>query len=620
MGNIRLTTEQFIEKARKIHGDEYDYSKVDYINNHTKVCIVHKKCGNEFWQIPYKHLLGQGCPFCSSTRPKSWDEVLNEFIVVHGDEYNYSKVDFKNMNTKVCIVHKKCGNEFWQTPKNHLRGQGCPFCKSEKITAKLTKSKDDYISEANIVHNFKYDYSKLHYKKANEKVCIICPEHGEFWQCASSHLQGCGCPKCSNEENSIRRKSTTEEFINKAKLVHNDRYIYNKKTIYVSAKTPICIVCPEHGEFWQTPDKHLSGCGCPRCGGTKKYTTKEFINELKKVHGSKYEYSKVKYVDSHTKVCIICPEHGEFWTTPNVLLRGCGCPSCAHKNSKAEKEISQYIKDNTDLLVENNVRGILSNNRELDIYIPEKKIAIEYNGMRWHSEMYNTDKNYHLSKLEECNRLGIKLIQVFEAEYLLNKSIVLDKIIHNLGASNITDKIYARKCVIKEIDMGTAKNFLEKNHIQGFVHSSVYLGCYYNYELVGVMTFKRETNSSDKWELSRFSTDNTKICCGVAGKMFKHFISLYNPSEVKSFADRRWTLDKDDNLYVKLGFTLKETLKPDYRYTKSQTDYLHKFGFRKQKLHKKYGLPLTMTETEMTEELGYYKIWDCGLFKYVWKT
>ena len=132
------------------------------------------------------------------------------------------------------------------------------------------------------------------------------------------------------------------------------------------------------------------------------------------------------------------------------------------------------------------------------------------------------------------------------------------------------------------------------------------------------MTFKRETNSSDKWELSRFSTDNTKICCGVAGKMFKHFISLYNPSEVKSFADRRWTLDKDDNLYVKLGFTLKETLKPDYRYTKSQTDYLHKFGFRKQKLHKKYGLPLTMTETEMTEELGYYKIWDCGLFKYVW--
>ena len=270
------------------------------------------------------------------------------------------------------------------------------------------------------------------------------------------------------------------------------------------------------------------------------------------------------------------------------------------------------------MVVKTNVRGILSNNRELDIYIPEKNFAIEYNGMRWHSEMYNDDRNYHLKKLEECNRLGIKLIQIFETEYLMNKTIVLDKILHNLGASNITEKIFARKCSVKEIDMKTAKEFLEKNHIQGFVRSSIYFGCFYNNVLVGVMTFKMETKSSDKWELTRFATDNTKLCCGVAGKMFKHFINSYNPSEVKSFADRRWTTDINDNLYVKLGFKLDEILKPDYRYTKNQNDYIHKFNFRKEKLHNKYGLPLTMTEKEMTEELGFYRIWDCGLFKYVW--
>ena len=486
MGNIRLTTEQFIEKAKIVHGEEYEYSKVEYINNHTKVCIVHKKCGNEFWQIPYKHLSGQGCPFCSKTKPKLWEEVHNEFIKVHGDEYDYSKVEFKNMNTKVCIIHKKCGSEFWQTPKNHLRGQGCPFCKSERIGLKMLKTKEEVIDNANNIHNFKYDYSKVDYVNSKEKVCII---------------------------------------------------------------------CPIHGEFWQTPDAHLQGQGCP---------------------------------------------------------------SCSHKDSKAEKEIAQHIRNNSNLIVENNVRGILPNNKELDIYIPEKKIAIEYNGMRWHSELYSKDRSIHLKKLEECNKLGIKLIQVFETEYILHKDIVLDKIMHNLGASNTTEKIYARKCVVNEIDMRTAREFLEKNHIQGYVRSSVYLGCFYNKQIVGVMTFKRETSSSNKWELSRFATDNARLCCGVAGKMFKYFTSLYNPSEVKSFADRRWTLDKDNNLYTKLGFTLKETLKPDYRYTKAQTDYLHKFGFRKQKLHKKYNLPLTMTENEMTKELGYYKIWDCGLFKYVW--
>ena len=101
--------------------------------------------------------------------------------------------------------------------------------------------------------------------------------------------------------------------------------------------------------------------------------------------------------------------------------------------------------------------------------------------------------------------------------------------------------------------------------------------------------------------------------------MFKYFVKNYNPSEVKSFADRRWTLDKDDNLYIKIGFKLDKIIKPDYSYINNKTSLSHKFNFRKKILHKKYGLPLTMTETEMTEQLGYYKIWNCGLYKYLWK-
>ena len=136
------------------------------------------------------------------------------------------------------------------------------------------------------------------------------------------------------------------------------------------------------------------------------------------------------------------------------------------------------------------------------------------------------------------------------------------------------------------------------------------------------MAFKEETKGSNKWELTRFASDYNYICSGVGGKLFNWFVKHYNPMEIKSFADRRWTLDKDDNIYTKLGFELVSILEPDYKYYNSKIDKykrVHKFNFRKQTLHKKYGLPLTMTESEMAQELGYSKIWDCGLLKFIWK-
>lgn len=611
----------FIKKAILVHSNTYDYSKVEYVNNRTKICIICPKHG-EFWQTPDKHLRGQGCPFCSKTKPKEWGEVYNSFIEKHGDEFDYSKVEFKNMNTKVCIIHKKCGNEFWQTPKNHLKGQGCPFCRYEKASKKLKKTNQDFIKKSNVVHNNKYDYSKVEYADAHTKVCIVCPEHGEFWQEASSHLEGCGCPKCG-VDNMLKIKRdfyTTDRFINESRKIHNDKWLYTNKTLYVSAKTPICITCPVHGDFWQMPYRHLAGCGCPKCGGTAKLTTEEFIEKSKEIHKEKYDYSKTNYIDAHTKVCIICPEHGEFWMTPNAHLRGCGCPSCSHVISRGEEEIFNYIKDHCDLEVEHNVRGILSNNKELDIYIPTKNVAIEYNGMRWHSELFNKDKNYHLNKLEECNRRGIKLIQIFESEYLSNKNLVLNKLLYIIGCSEVKERVYARNCVVKEIDKEEAKAFLKNNHIQGYVAATIYLGLFHNEQLLSVMSLKKQNNKiENEWELTRFANLNSYIVNGSFGKVFKYFVKNYQPNIVKSFADRRWTIDKNDNLYVKNGFELEKVTKPEYRYTKGQNDYIHKFNFRKQILHRKYGLPLSMTETEMTEKLGYYKIWDCGLFKYVWQ-
>lgn len=417
---------------------------------------------------------------------------------------------------------------------------------------------------------------------------------------------------------------TKNEFIAKARLKHGNKYDYSKIK-YVDYKTKVCIVCheidpitgKEHGEFWQTPNRHLTGRGCQACGGTKKLNNEIFIEKAKKVHGDKYDYSKVKYINGDTKVCIICPEHGEFWQSPWHHISGNGCPKCSHPVSKQEEEICEHLKSSGVTEIITSCRNII-NGKELDIYLPEYKIAIEYNGLFWHTEKVHSDKNYHLKKLELCKEKGIKLIQIFEDEYVSHKDIVLSKISHLLHTSEKLPKIMGRKCVVKEINKKTSKKFLEHNHIQGAGQGSLHLGAYYNDTLIAVMSFRQEENI---WELTRFASDNSYVCQGVGGKLFKYFVKKYDPDEVKSFADRRWTIDEENNLYLQLGFKFERYWGPQYRYYKPQDGPIrhHKFGFRKNKLHKKYGLPLTMTETEMTEKLGYIKIYDCGLIKYIWK-
>lgn len=206
----QLTTKQFIEKAKAIHGDKYDYSKVDYINNHTKVCIICPIHG-EFLQTPMKHLIGRGCHKCGSInralhKKSSTDKFIEKAKLKYGDKYDYSKVDYKYSSQKVCIICPKHG-EFYITPNNHLKGHGCAKCQYEKLHNQFASNKEDFIKKAKTVHGDKYDYSKVVYKNSNTKVCIICPIHGEFWQSPDNHLRGKGCQKCSESklENEIAK-------------------------------------------------------------------------------------------------------------------------------------------------------------------------------------------------------------------------------------------------------------------------------------------------------------------------------------------------------------------------------------------------------------------------------
>ena len=604
----KKTNSEFIEEARRIHGDKYDYSKVEYKNADEKVCIICPEHG-EFWQSPYKHLNGQGCPTCAG-KNKTVSDFITKARSVHGDRYDYSKVKYEAAHKKVCIICPEHG-EFWQTPSGHLSGRRCPKCAKTYMDTKF------FIEKAKKIHGNKYDYSKTEYVKDKVKVCIICPEHGEFWQDPSSHLSGCGCPKCGGS-----KKLSNEEFIAKSQQIHGHVYDYSMVD-YINRATPVKILCKKHGAFYQKPSEHLSGCGCPKCGLEKRGVEmrknfEDFVSEAKAIHGEKYEYDETHFTTMRSKTLIKCPEHGEFWQEADSHLRGCGCPKCSAHESKKEDEIYNFIKENLSCDVIKRDREAIAP-KEIDVYIPSLKVGIEYNGIVWHSDKFFTTKDYHINKLKMCEERGIKLIQIFEDDYLENEDLIKKKLSHIVGFAKYSKKVYGRNCAVKEIENHLANDFLSKNHIQGYSRSSIYLGAFYDDNLCAVMTFKK-SGKVNKWELNRFATDNDTLCVGVGGKIFKYFVKKYHPLQVVSFADRNWTSSFGENFYTKIGFIFDGFIPPDYKYFSSKTGYkrVHKFNFRKKILNKKYGLPLSMTESEMTKELGYYKIWDCGLIRYVW--
>lgn len=362
----RKTTEEFIAKARQIHGNKYDYSKVEYEKNDIPVCIICPIHG-EFWQTPKNHLKKQGCRKCGlekniDKRKYSTEEFIQKAKIVHINKYDYSKIDYRSIKEKVCIICPIHG-EFWQTPSDHLCGKGCPQCGLLQSIHKRKITKDDFIKRCQKIHGEKYDYSKVEYHCITEKVCIICPTHGEFWQRPHDHLRGQGCPKCANNV-----LYDVQNFIEKAKQVHGDKYDYSKVE-YVNSHTKVCIICPIHGEFWQIPSKHLRGEGCAYCSGNVVKTTEEFVTQLYKIYGDKYDYSKVKYVNSNTKVCIICPIHGEIYVNPTIFLRGHGCVKCMrpYKNMTQEEYINEFNKIHHNKYIYENVN---INNKKIEVICP----------------------------------------------------------------------------------------------------------------------------------------------------------------------------------------------------------------------------------------------------------
>lgn len=277
---IKENTEGFIQKSKKVHGDFYDYSNVTYIKNSLRVSII--------------------CP-------------------IHG--------------------------EFQQRANCHKNGKGCKQCGVEERAKKKTLSKETIISRFKKMYGNKYTYDLSKYKNTSSKIDIICPTHSVFTKTVSKHLQGQGCPNCSLDNHSgTFKNSNTQEFIEKAKGIHGDKYDYSKVK-YKAAIENIEIICKKHGSFYQTPHTHLNGCGCNECGEEKTANIKrkplsKFIYQANIIHNYKYIYDKVIYKNDKTKIKIGCPIHGLFNQTPNSHLNGNGCPNCGFENTR------KYMQEN----------------------------------------------------------------------------------------------------------------------------------------------------------------------------------------------------------------------------------------------------------------------------------
>lgn len=364
----------------------------------------------------------------------------------HGDRYYYSKVpqDVKSKE-KITIICPEHG-EFEQIAYNHMKGSRCKYCIREETSRRCRKTSEKFIKDCKMIHGDKYDYSKVKYKSAHDKVIIICPKHGEFEMKPNAHLNGQGCSKCWLERKGKSNILTTQEFIQISRKVHGDKYDYSK-TNYIKDNVEVVITCPVHGDFIQVANYHKHGRGCPECGKItlrqKNIKGKEnFILKSKKHHFDRYDYSKVpKNVKVRDKIIIICPDHGEFEQVAYYHMNGNGCPKC--NLSKGEFRIINFL-ENEEIVYEyqkrfHNLNPLYS----FDFYLPEYNLIIEFDGIQHfipcdfsHCSLSEEENLKNLEKVkfrdnqknEWCKENNIDLLRIPYYEFDNIEDVISEKI------------------------------------------------------------------------------------------------------------------------------------------------------------------------------------------------
>lgn len=544
--NLKITcTESFIKAAKNVHNDAYDYSSSNYINSKTPVTIICKKHG-EFKQLPAVHIRGSGCKECGKEKIKSHNsknrKTIEDFIKVHGDKYDYSKVEYKSLSDKVIIICKEHG-EFLQTPRSHIHAKaGCPKCAVISRANKIRNTLEEVTTKAQAIHGDKYEYLE----RNEDFIKAECCKHGEFEISKKSLLNGRGCYHCGLDSISDNLRLSFNDFVSRARQIHSNRYSYDESSYY-SLKDNVNIVCPEHGTFSIRADAHLTGSKCPRC------------------RLNKFELSIINYLES-IGVC-------------------------------------DYVLYDRSTL----------NGLELDIFIPSKNLAIECNGVYWHSygSLETVEQKYkHHSKATRCYDASIKLLQIFENEWHEKGDIVRSIISSAIG---ISIPLYARQCRLERRDAECLRRFFNSSHMQGFKPSNVNYCLVAGNEVVACLTFNK--HSKYVWEMGRYANCLNTTVVGGLSRTFRAFVREHSPESIVSYADRRFFTG---NAYSNVGFRLDGVTAPNYKYVKNGKLYSRQ-NFQKHKINSKLShFNADLTEAENMFNNGYRRIWDAGNWRWLY--
>lgn len=467
----KLTQEEYLAKANKIHGDKYDYSKTIYNNKRSKItitCPVH----GDFEQLAGNHLKGQGCPECgkeyaSTYSQGNYQHFLEESQKRFGSVYTfpYIESEYINSHSKITVQCEKCGNVFQKIAGDHLTSKsgGCLNCKN-KTERRIKENNSSLKKQSNgkrkidieiieqrifdlCADKFIYDINE--YKNTNKPITFKCTECGhEFKRDINALTYNPTCPNCNGKPRN--RKYSNEEFAQIANEIHGNKYDYSE-TQYEASDKKITIICHEldifgneHGRFYVTPHSHIGQMrsGCPKCSGKHKKTTEEFIMESNLIHDFTYDYSKCKYINAKTKVCIICPEHGEFYQKPNDHLCGRGCPTC--KQSKIERKIKQILKqEGIEFIAQYKTEWL--NRMSIDIFIPSLNLGIEVQGLQHYKPVEYWGGEDAFQKLIARDKLKKKLCEENNVKLIYYSELNI-----NLPPKTITNADDLLKLIKKE--------------------------------------------------------------------------------------------------------------------------------------------------------------------------
>lgn len=501
---------------------------------------------------------------------------------------------------------------------------------------KLTHA--DFVTRARLVHGNRYQYPEP-YAGSGVPLGIICPEHGRFLQTPNSHLsQAQNCPKCARTEVAQKHKLPPEELLRRFRAVHGDAYQYDLSA-YVGVHTPISIICAAHGVFRQAPHSHAKGSGCPLCAVPKqqgrntrrqRHTQLNFAALASNVHKGMFDYTDTVYTHNQNKVVFRCIAHNRILEqTARDHLDGYNpCTQCNHMKSAGEQQVFDFLSTLTK--AESRNRTILKP-KELDIYLPDRKLAVEYCGEYRHSagskDEERAARKKHIEKYRACKEQGVRLITLWESEWK-ERNYAIRRLLRNaVGKSK--GKLMARKCELRKATPAEARAFYDRYHPQGGAGSGEHFALFWKGKMVACMRFVLGANdrgaaAKDRvWTLGRYATRIT--VAGAASRLFKAFVTEFNPPEVKSFSDNRFF---DGGMYAQLGFVLEEEVPEDYVVWSPKIGIRPKPHYQRRQLPKRleeHGMkevfdPATdpRTEAEMTYFMGARRLYDCGKKRWVW--